>query len=59
MSGYCRRFIKVYAQITKPLAKYLRGEYEYIGANKSKNVSIIFDDDAIAAFTKVKAVLAS
>lgn len=59
LSGYYRRFIKNYADIVKPLTKYLRGENGHVGAKKSKNIEIVLDSEALRAFENVKRILAS
>lgn len=59
LSGYYRRFIRDYAQITKPLTRYLRGENGNISKNQSKNKKVELDAEALEAFEKVKQILAS
>lgn len=59
LSGYYRRFIKDYAQIAKPLTKFLRGENGNVSSRKSKNIPVHFDEDAINAFKRIKSILAS
>lgn len=59
LAGYYRRFIKDYADIAKPLTKYLEGENGHVSAKKSKNVRITLNAEALAAFNKLKKVLAS
>lgn len=43
LSGYCRKFIKDYAQITKPLTLHLRGENGMVKANQSSKIVIVLD----------------
>lgn len=59
LSGYYRRFIKDYASIAKPLTKYLRGDNGLIGTSSSKKVKVTLDREAVNAFEKLKAILAS
>lgn len=59
LAGYYRRFVRDYARITKPLTKFLRGENGQVNSNKSKNVKITLDEEAIKAFKKIKSILAS
>jgi len=59
LAGYYRRFVKDYANITKPLTKYLRGENGNVNAKTSKNVQLELDKEALKAFNKVKEILAS
>lgn len=53
MSGYCRRFIRDYAKIAKPLTSLLRGEDGRVSENLSKSKPWHLDD-AIEAFNKIK-----
>jgi hypothetical protein len=57
LAGYYRKFIKDYAQITKPLTLFLRGENGSIKANKSSKIEIKLDEAGINAFEKVKILL--
>ena len=59
LAGYYRRFVKDYASIAKPLTKYLRGEHGHVGTRQSKFVKIELDDEALAAFEKLKKLLSS
>lgn len=59
LAGYYRRFVRDYANITKPLTRYLRGENGNIGTNRSKNTKINLNEEAIRAFEKIKEILAS
>uniref|UniRef100_W8C8G1 RNA-directed DNA polymerase n=1 Tax=Ceratitis capitata TaxID=7213 RepID=W8C8G1_CERCA len=59
LSGYYRRFIKDYAHISKHLTKYLRGENGHVNSRHSKKINISLDEEAIAAFNKLKSILAS
>lgn len=59
LAGYYRRFVKDYAQITKPLTRYLRGGNGNVSSRQSKNVKITLDDAALRAFEKIKQILAS
>lgn len=54
ITGYYKRFVKDYAQISKPLTLYLKGENAHIGKNKSKNKRIDLDEAAIEAIKKLK-----
>lgn len=59
LSGYYRRFIKGYANLAKPLTTLLRGEGGRISKNLSSKKAIHLNDEAIAAFNKVKHSLVS
>lgn len=59
LSGYYRRFIKDYAEIAKPLTRYLRGDNGLVGTSNSKKITICLDSDAVSAFEKLKHILAS
>lgn len=59
LAGYYRRFIKDYANIAKPLTKYLEGENGHVSARKSKNVEISLNPDALSAFDKLRKILSS
>lgn len=59
LSGYYRRFIRDYALIAKPLTKYLRGENGHINAKSSRTKKVKLDEEALAAFEKLKKILAS
>lgn len=59
LAGYYRRFVKDYASIAKPLTRYLRGENGHVGTRQSKLVKIDLDNEALAAFQKLKKLLAS
>ena len=59
LAGYYRRFVRDYASIAKPLTKYLRGENGHVGTRQSKSIKIEMDDEALAAFEKLKRLLAS
>lgn len=57
LSGYYRKFIKDYAQITKPLTVHLRGENGLVTKNQSSKILINLDDAALNAFEKIKILL--
>lgn len=61
LSGYYRRFIKNYAQLAKPMTRFLRGEdgHRQVPKNQSKNFPIIFDQDAKTSFETLKDILSS
>lgn len=59
LSGYYRKFVRDYADIAKPLTKYLRGENGHIGTKHSKHVKISLDNEAVNAFEKIKKILSS
>lgn len=59
LSGYYRRFIKDYADIAKPLTRYLEGENGNVSARKSKNVKIVLNNEAMTAFNKLRTILSS
>lgn len=59
LSGYYRRFIKDYANIAKPLTKYLRGENGQVGTPNSKKIKLTLDPEALSAFEKLRNILAS
>lgn len=59
LPGYYRRFTRDYAQIAKPLTRYLRGENGKVGTRSSKNIKIELDKEGIDAFIRIKKILAS
>lgn len=61
LSGYYRRFMKNYADIAKPLTKYLKGEngHRQISKNESKNFKITLDNDGRKSFELLKELLSS
>lgn len=57
LAGYYRKFIKDYANVTKPLTIHSRGENGLVKANKSNKIQISLDQVAIDAFDKIKILL--
>lgn len=57
LAGYYRKFIKNFAQITKPLTLHLKGENGLVKANRSSRVLIDLDQEAMNAFERVKLLL--
>lgn len=57
MIGYYRKFIKNYAQVAKPLSKYLAGENGKVSQYMSKKIEIKLDEEGIITFDRLKKLL--
>lgn len=54
LSGYYRKFVKNYSQLTRPMTQYLCGQNGQAKNANSKNIKIKFNDLAKEAFINVK-----
>lgn len=59
MAGFYRRFIRDYAKLAKPLTALLRGEEGRMSKSVSSKIVIKLEDEALAAFDKIKKTLMS
>lgn len=54
LASYYRKFIKDFANITKPSTTFLRGENGSISKNQSAKINITLDENTLAALNKIK-----
>lgn len=59
LSGYYRRFIRVYVKLAKPLTTLLRREEGHVSKRQSLKIAVEFNEEAMEAFAKIKNSLVS